>query len=403
MGEVLPLNGAAADEQIVIIVDCPYHSPEYHYGPFSENLAHLIEPSRLPTHRCIASCCSCCSLEDLTKLLLRCMCFWGVISIISIPICAVLSSTTGNNDWMVALAFIQMICVIGMIPMLVTATWSLYTHVRVYHIFLALFLAGWVQLLETMLNTIPGNAVQAVLKWNWMMYVGQDSALSGNSIAFGFKYVWSSVLFYLLLLALFPVLALMEELLFRARTPSWKSAIKRNLLFGAVHLFAGASVGTSLIILSSVGMFLTREYFEGVRRYALSCMIVDAAGRQQQKSINIQQQQFTEAIAELTANSQAQSNLFLRLLGYFEASWSPFSIAKWNSDQLDLSHKNILENTQCSTCHQQQASWESSDNMTMYVNAHLAVHSGMASSTVLHMTYNLVVTTIFCIQLATSR
>jgi hypothetical protein len=378
-----------ATGQSIVLVQSPYHAPQYHYGPFGTDLAPLIEPSRLNETPC-AGCFP--NIDVLKKLLWRCMCFWAIISIVSIPICAVMSSQTGNNDWMVVLAFLQMISVIGMLPLVVKAAWSLYAQVRVYHVVFALFLNGMVFLLESALNAIPGDGIQSVLQWNWMMYVSSDSELSGNSIAFGFKYVWSSVLFFLLLVALFPVLALVEELIFRARTTSWKSAVVRNLIFGCMHLLAGSSLGSSLLILSTLGMFLTREYFEGVRRYTLSCMIVDAAaGRTGSREA-------CDEINAFVAKANQKNNAFLRSLGYFSGSWSISSIGKWKADALDLSWENILNTTEKRCNHDYQFG----QVINQPVDNLLAIHAGFASSTVLHMTYNLVTVVIFCVQLASS-
>jgi len=65
-----------------------------------------------------------------------------------------------------------------------------------------------------------------------------------------------------LLLVNLPIIAMLEEFIFRQGTVSWADAIWRSALFGLAHLAMNIQLGASLAI-GGVGLWFTYWYFRG--------------------------------------------------------------------------------------------------------------------------------------------
>ena len=103
-----------------------------------------------------------------------------------------------------------------------------------------------------------------VLNWSLLTLVGLEN---GNIAAAGFEVGLVFALPYtLLLLAVLPTLALVEEAWFRRGTRGWRDGLVRSLLFGLVHTLVGVPFGVALLGLSSVGLLFTAVYLRAARR-----------------------------------------------------------------------------------------------------------------------------------------
>lgn len=103
-----------------------------------------------------------------------------------------------------------------------------------------------------------------VLGWSLLTLVGQEG---GNVVGAGLEFGPAFALPYLLLLlAVLPTLALVEESWFRRGTRGWGDGLVRSLLFGLVHTLVGVPVGVALFGLSAVGLLLTSVYLRAAAR-----------------------------------------------------------------------------------------------------------------------------------------
>lgn len=73
---------------------------------------------------------------------------------------------------------------------------------------------------------------------------------------------WVGPVVTLLLLVNLPLLALLEEFIFRQGTVSWTEAVWRSALFGLAHLLCNVPLGASLAI-GGVGLWFSWWYFQG--------------------------------------------------------------------------------------------------------------------------------------------
>lgn len=97
------------------------------------------------------------------------------------------------------------------------------------------------------------------MQWSWMSLIGG----SGNSTLIGLQYDWWFALpFAALLFLALPLLAELEEQIFREGTRNWPHGIVRSVVFGLIHTAAGVSLaaGFALII---AGLWFTYQYFKG--------------------------------------------------------------------------------------------------------------------------------------------
>jgi hypothetical protein len=105
------------------------------------------------------------------------------------------------------------------------------------------------------LNSVVG------LKWGWTSFLHSDGSTS-NVNMIGLQYAWFAPVFALLLIVALPLLANLEEEMFRVGTKGIKSALKRSLIFGLVHMIAGVSLGYALA-LTIPGLWFTYQYKKG--------------------------------------------------------------------------------------------------------------------------------------------
>ena len=136
--------------------------------------------------------------------------------------------------------------------------WQPYRSLRPRHLGIGLL---------TLLLPFTAYALTAdipVLNWSLLTLVGLEN---GNIAAAGFELGLALALPYaLLLLAVLPTLALVEEAWFRRGTRGWRDGLVRSLLFGLVHTLVGVPLGVALLGLSSVGLVFTAVYLRAARR-----------------------------------------------------------------------------------------------------------------------------------------
>jgi hypothetical protein len=104
-----------------------------------------------------------------------------------------------------------------------------------------------------------------VLNWSWLsLFAEKGSAKdSGTNIQFlPAKIKYFGLLFVVILGINLPLLAQLEEQLFRQGTRSWSHGVVLSLFFGLVHCLVGVSLGIGLAQ-SIVGLWLTHQYFVG--------------------------------------------------------------------------------------------------------------------------------------------
>jgi hypothetical protein len=73
---------------------------------------------------------------------------------------------------------------------------------------------------------------------------------------------WLGPFVTVLLVANLPIIANLEEFIFRNGTIGWQSAVFRSLLFGLAHLTANVPIGACLAV-SLTGFWFTYWYFQG--------------------------------------------------------------------------------------------------------------------------------------------
>jgi len=190
----------------------------------------------------------------------------GLLFFASLPVCIALSVVEGNTVWLTVLIAIQLASFILLFPRTFVACLVFYKQLRPYHLFLGFCTVVITQCMVIVIDFIPAPEV---LGWTWIQYFQDDgqASTSTNLLDFGFYASEGAVqaFFFLLMFLILPVAAYFEELIFRRSTKNWKAAILRCFLFGLAHLSMGVTVD-SLIPLMLLGAWLTREYFEGIRR-----------------------------------------------------------------------------------------------------------------------------------------
>lgn len=316
-------------------------------------------------------------LDGVTKRRAQWACFWAVVSIVSLPALVITSVLTGSSDALVALAFIQLVSVWGMLPGVLTRSLHLYKLLRPYHLILSILCLVLVFGLATLISWMDSS----FLNWSWLDLAAasdDDEAISGNTIAYAFKYLGTAVLFYGMLVCFLPLLALIEEVIFRRGSHSWRKTLLRSLIFGLIHVTAGASIGTSLLVLSVLGVVLAREYFDGLRASAWVHMVTVATREPQSE---------TAQLVLARAKHHADRPWVMRS-GFGERSWRAGAMVAW-ARPLDLSWQAVWN----ATTGEHEVAIEDLDTLPVDLWA------GTTASTLLHMLYNILAVTIFLAQL----
>ena len=97
------------------------------------------------------------------------------------------------------------------------------------------------------------------MQWSWMSLIGG----SGNSTLVGLQYGWWFALpFAVLLVLALPLLAELEEQIFREGTRNWAHGVARSTVFGLIHIVAGVPLAAGFALIIG-GLWFTHQYFKG--------------------------------------------------------------------------------------------------------------------------------------------
>jgi hypothetical protein len=188
------------------------------------------------------------------------------VAVCSLPVFLVLAAVLGASIFMTLLIVVQFMVFIFLFPRTCVACLKLYTHMRPYHL-----LCGCGSILATILMTAGLSAIPwKPLMWSYLDHVSLGDDEDGdktNLIEFGFVDIVPAILYTLLILLVLPVAAWFEEVIFRAGTKNWRWGLLRSFIFGIIHLTMGVPLILNFVPLPIMGMWFTREYFEGMRRY----------------------------------------------------------------------------------------------------------------------------------------
>lgn len=132
-----------------------------------------------------------------------------------------------------------------------------YRHIRPRHLGIGLLA------LALPLTSFLLTADVPWLAWSLLSFV---SAEEGNVIAAGLDLgLLFAIPYVLLLLAVLPTLALVEEYWFRRGTRGWADGLVRSVGFGLAHMIVGVPLGVALFGLSGVGLLFTGIYLRASR------------------------------------------------------------------------------------------------------------------------------------------
>lgn len=98
-----------------------------------------------------------------------------------------------------------------------------------------------------------------LMGWSVLSLIGANG---GNLNTAGATLPYLGIIFCLLLLAVLPWFAQIEEELFRAGTKNWSNALKRSIYFGFAHMIMGVPLGGAIALILP-GLYFTYEYFKG--------------------------------------------------------------------------------------------------------------------------------------------
>ncbi len=99
--------------------------------------------------------------------------------------------------------------------------------------------------------------------WSLGTLFGIGSEAGRNTATIGLLTPWLLPFYAPILAFALPILAWIEELVFRQGTRGWRDALWRSLIFGLVHLTAGVSLGPCLA-LTGPGLVFTIVYFRAM-------------------------------------------------------------------------------------------------------------------------------------------
>lgn len=102
----------------------------------------------------------------------------------------------------------------------------------------------------------------AALKWSWFESAGDEAT---NSIALPFQWGFFAWIWGLLLIAALPVLALVEERVFRRGIRSTRDLVTRSFMFGLIHCIVGVPLGAGLLALPLGGLVFGLEYLRALK------------------------------------------------------------------------------------------------------------------------------------------
>jgi hypothetical protein len=147
-------------------------------------------------------------------------------------------------------------------PRLVREYLAYYRRIRLRHAGLAVLTIVAVLASAVALAYVPAP-LDSWIWWSWLLAAGQAG---GNIVALPLSQWWLAVIFVPLLVLALPLLAYVEERIFRAGTRSWFEAFWRSLIFGSVHIIVGVPLGLALVGLGIAGLSFSAEYFRGRSR-----------------------------------------------------------------------------------------------------------------------------------------
>jgi len=266
-----------------------------------------------------------------------------------------------------------------------------------YHVISAVLLYFGITLIAFLVKLLgkANRTLGLILAWSWTPYLSSDPNAAGNQITFAFKYVWTSVLAMILLVIFLPVLAFLEEILFRRGTKSWRSGLIRSLIFGTIHITAGTPVGTSVIVLSILGIVFTREYFEGTRRAKWAIIVDKVSQTCENPSLPAEHQKTVQLIKEqINLSDSRKQALLIRKLGFFQFGFTACSIASWKD--IDVSWDNVFHTT-FHLC--QKVKLAERGAIQDLEAIQMTARAGFIASTLLHLAYNLITLLVFFVSI----
>ena len=131
---------------------------------------------------------------------------------------------------------------------------------------------SWKVVLECMAMLFGILVIAAILvlflpwmRWSWVTLImpRSEGSIGGTNLLFlPIRVKWFGEFFLILLFMNIPMIAYMEEYIFRSGTEDWTDGWIRSILFGLVHCIAGTPV-CAAFLLPFVGLWLTHHYFRG--------------------------------------------------------------------------------------------------------------------------------------------
>lgn len=193
------------------------------------------------------------------------------VALLSLPLCITLAVVLSSAIPLTILIIIQIGMFILLFPRTFANCLKLYTLLTFYHIGWGIVTIIFTALGSIVLLSIP--YVQPVFGWSYLQYIsfgsGDDEEESSNLLNFGFTTIFVGIFFFILIILVLPVAAYFEEVIFRRGTKNWKDAIWRSLIFGLIHMSMGVPFILTAVLLSILGLWFTREYFEGIQRFKI--------------------------------------------------------------------------------------------------------------------------------------
>jgi hypothetical protein len=306
------------------------------------------------------------------KILTAHCAFWLIVNLISL-IALIMCNWMKFDTWMFPLSMLQLVSLVGAFPVGCFKALQLYRDIRLYHVWMSMLFLLYVLPFRFLMHNLP---FQAFWQWSW---------LSGksNTVLMGFDDFPKGMLNIAFLILCFPVLALVEECIFRNRTLCWKGALSPSFLFGLIHILSGTSIGDSAVTLTLLGLWLTREHFEGIRRQVISMTLE----RHLSRTMGCATMQ--EALKQVQKRDE--------WTGWNLGSLSIMSIASWSQPAVVVNWEHIASKT---FILETRPSVEISTKDSLYWGS---MDAGVRAATVLHLTYNLLCIFIMMTQLLFSN